>query len=150
MRISDWSSDVCSSDLDDQVKIRGYRVEPAEVAAALQGLRQVAAAAVAVAEHPTRGPVLVAHIAPADGGVDETKLRALLAERLPAHMLPARILLCDALPLTANGKLDRAALPLPAWADAPAALAALPPGAGASQIGRASWWEGGGQYVLVP
>src|SRR3546814_6430766 len=78
---------------DDQVKIRGYRVEPAEVAAALQGLRQVAAAAVAVAEHPTRGPVLVAHIAPADGGVDETKLRALLAERLPAPMLPARILL---------------------------------------------------------
>src|SRR3546814_12386811 len=76
---------------DDQVKIRGYRVEPAEVAAALQGLRQVAAAAVAVAEHPTRGPVLVAHIAPADGGVAETKLRALPAERLPARSEERRV-----------------------------------------------------------
>src|SRR3546814_17142410 len=70
---------------DDQVKIRGYRVEPAEVAAALQGLRQVAAAAVAVDYHPHRGPFLQAHIPPADGRVDARKLRALLEESSEAR-----------------------------------------------------------------
>jgi len=100
---------------DDQVKIRGYRVEPAEVAAALQSLGDVETAVVVAVEHPTRGTVLVAHVVPTVAGLSEAALAERLKSLLPAHMLPARILLRDALLLTANGKLDRAALPVPDW-----------------------------------
>ncbi|TDT97558.1 amino acid adenylation domain-containing protein [Streptomyces sp. 846.5] len=98
---------------DDQVKIRGFRVEPGEVEAVLTGHPQVAAAAVVVRDTGAGGLRLVAHPVPADGAVlDAAQIRAYLAERLPEHMVPLVVPL-DALPVTRNGKLDRAALPLP-------------------------------------
>ncbi|MGW3238903.1 amino acid adenylation domain-containing protein [Streptomyces olivaceus] len=104
---------------DDQVQLKGFRVEPGEVEAALRDLDGVSDAAVTVADG---GDHLVAHVvgrAPGD-------LTALLAARLPAHMIPGRVLSVDALPLTVNGKLDRKAL---AERAANAPLPELPAGA---------------------
>ncbi len=92
--------------VDDQVKIRGFRVEPGEVAALLQQHESVAHAAVVVWES-----TLVAYVVAA--GVDGLELRAWLAERAPEHMVPSAIVSLDRLPFTANGKLDRKALPAP-------------------------------------
>ncbi|MFJ4097171.1 amino acid adenylation domain-containing protein [Kitasatospora sp. NPDC089913] len=102
---------------DDQVQLKGFRIEPGEVEAALRDLDGVVDAAVTVADS---GDHLVAHLvgrAPADPA-------ARLAARLPAHMVPGRFLTVDALPLTVNGKLDRAALVARAARDdAPEAVA---------------------------
>ncbi|MFG3053954.1 amino acid adenylation domain-containing protein [Kitasatospora sp. NPDC048239] len=93
---------------DDQVKIRGHRIEPGEVEAALTGHPAVARAAVVVRD----GSRLLAYVVPQPGAVaDPTALRDHLADRLPAFMVPAGFALVEALPLTANGKLDTAALP---------------------------------------
>ena len=95
--------------VDDQVKIRGFRVEPGEVAALLQQHESVAHAAVV-----GLASTLVAYIV-ADG-VDGRELRAWMAERAPEHMVPSAIVSLDRLPFTANGKLDRKALPAPEFA----------------------------------
>src|SRR5581483_1107226 len=95
--------------LDDQVKVRGYRVEPGEVESRLLEHPTVSAAAVAV-----HGDTLTAYLVPVPGAVPEpAALRAHLAARLPEYMLPSVYLVLDRLPLTANGKLDRRALPEP-------------------------------------
>ncbi|MCS3781445.1 non-ribosomal peptide synthetase [Tsukamurella ocularis] len=99
---------------DDQVKLRGFRIEPGEVEAALAACPGVGAAAVVVqGEEPTRR--LVGYVT---GTASEADVRAHAARRLPAHMVPARVLVLDVLPLTANGKVDRAALPVPDAGDA--------------------------------
>jgi len=99
---------------DDQVKIRGHRIEPGEVARALGGHEAVATSAI-VARADDRGePQLVAYIVFADGrsaGAEE--IRAHLADRLPEYMVPGAFARLDALPLTANGKVDFKALPAP-------------------------------------
>ncbi|MFG1642751.1 amino acid adenylation domain-containing protein [Amycolatopsis sp. NPDC049252] len=97
--------------VDDQVQFRGFRVEPAEIEAALTALPGVDAAAV-VLRHDRDG---VAHlagfvVAAAGAALDRRELRGALAEKLPAHLIPSTLAELDALPLTANGKLDRAAL----------------------------------------
>jgi amino acid adenylation domain-containing protein len=101
---------------DDQVKVRGYRVEPGEVEAAIGRLPDVAQ--VTVAARRSSGPSgvtrLVAYVVPAAGaGLRPADVRRLAAEALPAHMVPAAVVLLDELPTTPNGKLDRAALPAP-------------------------------------
>ncbi|MCG8914453.1 amino acid adenylation domain-containing protein [Actinokineospora sp. PR83] len=109
---------------DDQVKIRGHRVEPGEVRAALAAHPAVAEAVV-VARDDGAGPRLVGYFVPVDPGDDPTtRLRAHLAGLLPEHMVPDALLALIAIPLTANGKVDRAALPwtgvdTPAEATAP-------------------------------
>ncbi|MDU9390189.1 non-ribosomal peptide synthase/polyketide synthase [Pseudomonas sp. zfem002] len=98
---------------DDQVKIRGYRVEPAEVARVLQGLatvRQAAVLALPQDDDATRLQLLAWCVAE---GASAEALRQQLAQRLPDYMVPAQIVLLDQLPLTANGKLDKRALPKP-------------------------------------
>ncbi|MFF9568811.1 amino acid adenylation domain-containing protein [Streptomyces sp. NPDC014685] len=88
---------------DDQVQLMGFRVEPGEVESAIRELDGVVDAAVTVADS---GDHLVAHVvgrAPGD-------LLARLAARLPAHLVPGRVLTVAALPLTVNGKLDRRTL----------------------------------------
>ncbi|NQD78226.1 condensation domain-containing protein, partial [Pseudomonas sp. CM27] len=99
---------------DDQVKIRGYRVEPGEVGRVLLGLPGVSEAAVLALplEGDTERLQLVAYVV-ADGGVSVQQLQAQLQARLPDYMLPAQMLLLERLPLTANGKLDKRALPAP-------------------------------------
>ena len=95
---------------DGQVKVRGHRVEPAEVAAALNQLDDISSSAVVV-----RDGALVAYVVPADDtAVFADELRLLLGETLPDYMVPTRFASVEALPLTANGKLDHAALPDPA------------------------------------
>ncbi|WP_433713496.1 amino acid adenylation domain-containing protein [Nocardia sp. CA-084685] len=90
---------------DDQVKIRGYRIEIGDIETALLQLPQVRAGAVLVVRRPG-GPSLVAFAVTADSA----NLRAGLAERLPAYMVPARVLALPELPVTPNGKLDVRAL----------------------------------------
>lgn len=99
---------------DGQVKIRGYRIEPAEIEAALLGYDGVAQAAVVARTSGRPSPRLVAYAVPTSGTVlDPTALEAHIAQRVPTYMRPAAVVVLDALPLTANGKLDRAALPDP-------------------------------------
>ncbi|MFI6152800.1 amino acid adenylation domain-containing protein [Kitasatospora sp. NPDC051170] len=99
---------------DDQVKIRGFRVEPAEVTAALAQLPGVAQAVV-IARPGPHGKRLLGYAVPALGAtLDVDALRAALAERLPAHLVPAAVTLLGELPRTAHDKLDHRALPEPA------------------------------------
>ncbi|MFJ2269216.1 amino acid adenylation domain-containing protein [Streptomyces sp. NPDC087849] len=109
---------------DEQVKIRGFRVEPAEVRHALAGHPAVTQAAVVVAEAPQGGKRLLAY-AVTDATPEE--LRTHLARLLPAHLCPAAVLVLDDLPRTPNGKLDRAALPLPEAAPRPSGRAPRTP-----------------------
>ncbi|MFW0784034.1 amino acid adenylation domain-containing protein [Gordonia sp. CPCC 206044] len=98
---------------DSQIKVRGQRVELGEIESALVTLDRVHAAAVVVRDDPGTGSVaLVAHVA-TSGDLDGRDLRAELSERLPDHMVPGFIMFHDDLPTTANGKLDRRALPVP-------------------------------------
>jgi acyl carrier protein len=102
--------------VDGQVKIRGHRVEPDEVAAVLGTHPAVAACAVAARNDERGEPSLVAYVVRHGGAASpapEQELRDHLTARLPGHMVPARFVELPALPLTANGKLDRAALPAP-------------------------------------
>ncbi|MFC7622942.1 amino acid adenylation domain-containing protein [Microlunatus sp. GCM10028923] len=103
--------------LDDQVKVRGVRVELGEVETALAGLPGVVDAAVAAHADPAGFTALTAYLVPAqDAGPEPAtieQVRRLLAEQLPGPALPTRLLLLDALPRTASGKLDRRALPPP-------------------------------------
>jgi amino acid adenylation domain-containing protein len=97
--------------VDDQVKIRGYRVELGEVAQALRALQGVAQAEVIVREGRDGAPGLQAFVVAGPGpSLDAAGLLARLATRLPNYMVPASVMVLDALPLTANGKLDRSAL----------------------------------------
>ena len=98
--------------LDEQVKINGVRVEPAEVAAALMACPPVSGAAV-VSRTDARGENrLVAYVVGV-AAEDFEALRERLAERLPRALMPGVFVPMDALPVTVNGKLDRAALPEP-------------------------------------
>ena len=99
---------------DTQIKIRGFRVEPGEIEARLlagTGVKR----AVVVAREGVRSPELVAYVVPTDPGADAgATTAALLAELragLPDYMVPAGIVVLPELPLTANGKVDRQALP---------------------------------------
>ncbi|MEV6360099.1 amino acid adenylation domain-containing protein [Nocardia asteroides] len=98
---------------DRQVKIRGYRIEPAEVEVALLDCPGVRAAAVVVRDDTATGRQLIGYAVPGDETVTGPETRARLRERLPDHQVPAAVVVIDGLPLTANGKLDLAALPDP-------------------------------------
>lgn len=99
---------------DRQVKVRGFRVEPQEIEAALSQVQGVSQCAVLAWQDGTEGKRLAAYVVPAAAAaLNAESVSRSLKERLPAHMVPADFVFLDALPLTANGKLDRAALPKP-------------------------------------
>src|SRR6185437_5471198 len=102
---------------DDQVKVRGFRIELGEVEAVLAELPGVAAAVVVVREDRAGDKRLAGYVVPAAGAVvDPAGLREACGRVLPGYMVPSAVVVLEALPLNANGKLDRRALPAPDYA----------------------------------
>ena len=98
---------------DEQVKIRGYRIELGDVQTRLEPRSTGCEQAVVIAREDRPGDKrLVGYVT---GTADPAAARAALAERLPAYMVPAAVVVLDALPLTVNGKLDTRALPAPEY-----------------------------------
>ncbi|MEM9821143.1 MAG: amino acid adenylation domain-containing protein [Bacteroidota bacterium] len=98
--------------VDDQVKVRGYRIELGEIENALQATEQVKQATVVTQNDSTGNKQVVAYIVP-QANFDATAIRSALKHQLPEYMIPTFMVEMDALPLTNNGKVDRAALPVP-------------------------------------
>ncbi|WP_267899386.1 amino acid adenylation domain-containing protein, partial [Streptomyces triticagri] len=94
---------------DHQVKVRGRRVELGEIEAAVRAVEGVGDAVVVVAVDGSGGPRLVAYVTGAEAGVEG--VRSAVAGVLPEYMVPSVWVVLEALPLTANGKVDRKALP---------------------------------------
>ncbi|WP_274506055.1 amino acid adenylation domain-containing protein [Streptomyces murinus] len=153
--------------IDDQVKLRGFRIELGEIEAALTAHPGIGAAVARVVPDATGTPVLAGYVVPAaenptkDGtgadrsGTDGTRtdgsapvgltvdgLRAHLAARLPGYMIPGALVTLPALPLTANGKVDRRALPVPGTATgALAPGSAYEPPSGPIESALAEVWQ---------
>jgi pristinamycin I synthase-3/4 len=99
---------------DAQVKVRGFRIDPHEIEAAIVALPQVSRAAVIVREDRPKDKQLVGYFVPEAGiRLDPVALRRSLSAVLPEYLLPSALVPLDSLPLTANGKLNRRALPPP-------------------------------------
>ncbi len=98
--------------VDNQVKINGQRIELGEIEAALQQHDSVRAAVVVAAGEPRGVRRLVAYIVPSSClALADPQLREYLSKKVPEHMVPSMFFMLDQLPLTANGKVDRRALP---------------------------------------
>jgi amino acid adenylation domain-containing protein len=101
---------------DNTIKLRGLRIEPGDIETALVQHPSVKQAAVVASQHPSGENVLIAYVvAENDAPAESQQLRRFLSERLPAAMVPSIFTIIDALPLTANGKLDARRLPAPRW-----------------------------------
>ncbi|MFI5776140.1 non-ribosomal peptide synthase/polyketide synthase [Nocardia sp. NPDC051570] len=99
---------------DDQVKIRGFRVEPGEVESALAQHPSVSRAVVIARDTHIGGKQLIGYVVPDRANeLDGHDVRRFAGERLPDYMVPTAVMVIDSVPLTANGKVDRRALPVP-------------------------------------
>lgn len=115
--------------MDDQVKIRGFRIELGEIEHLLLQDPRVLEAAVVAQMDPTDSTFLCGYVVCHEGYpvevIDEIKEE--LIRRLPSYMVPAHFVTMDRLPLTANGKVNRKALPIPTLSDNRAAIGYAPP-----------------------
>jgi len=138
-----WTGDGCLEYLgrnDEQIKLRGHRIEPGEIEAALVAHADVREARVILRRADDGDQRLIAYyIAEPGARPSSRELRAWSAARLPQPMLPAAFVALTGWPLTANGKLDRAALPA-SGADARASMAFQAP-AGATETAVADYWQ---------
>ncbi|MDQ2978449.1 MAG: non-ribosomal peptide synthetase [Acidobacteriota bacterium] len=101
--------------VDQQIKVQGFRVEPSEIEAALERHPAVSRNVVEARETAAGGRQLVAYVVlDPEGACGDGELRGFLQRELPEYMVPAAFVRLSALPLTANGKVDRRALPEPA------------------------------------
>lgn len=111
-----WTADgvvECLGRSDNQVKLRGYRIELGEIEANLTAQSSVAAAVVITREFQPEDVRLVAYVVTRQGEFDGKALRESLRQSLPDYMIPSHIVELASLPLLPNGKINRAALPLP-------------------------------------
>jgi amino acid adenylation domain-containing protein len=100
--------------IDQQVKVRGFRIEPGEIEAVLGGASGVRESVVVMREDTPGDKRLVAYVVPEPGTeLSHEEVRGFLKARLPAYMIPAAVVELSALPLNANGKVDRQVLPAP-------------------------------------
>ncbi|GKS97674.1 amino acid adenylation domain-containing protein [Acidovorax sp. SUPP2825] len=121
--------------IDHQVKIRGLRIELGEIEARLLAQPEVREAVVVACEGPN-GPLLVGYVA-AHQAIEPAELRQRLARDLPDYMVPAGVVVLHALPLNANGKVDRKALP----AFVPASATGYEPPQGETEALLADLWS---------
>jgi len=98
---------------DNQVKISGYRIELGEIEAVAMQHPSVGSAVVVARQDAPGEKKLTAYVVPREQGCSIADLRAYLQKKLPPYMVPAAFVLMDSLPLSPNGKVDRAALPAP-------------------------------------
>jgi amino acid adenylation domain-containing protein len=98
---------------DNQVKISGYRIEPGEIESVVMQHPSVRSTVVVPRQDAPGEKKLIAYVVAEERGCSFAELRAYLQQKLPAYMMPSAFVLMDALPLSPNGKVDRAALPTP-------------------------------------
>ncbi len=143
--------------LDLQIKIRGYRVEPGDIETALERHPLLRETCVIARDADDGGKRLIAYLVAQSRGADApsatrppdapsgeanvTDLRAFLADKLPDYMIPSAFVFLPALPLNANGKIDRAALPAPDTARPTLATAFAAPVSDTEQFLAATWRE---------
>lgn len=112
--------------IDQQVKVRGYRIELGEIEAAMMRLPGMKEVCVTAVDDPNGQKALCAYYA-SEAESDASELRSTLTKELPAYMIPLCFTKLDRFPLTANGKIDRRALPQPDFTAAAASAAYAPP-----------------------
>jgi amino acid adenylation domain-containing protein len=102
--------------VDFQVKLRGHRIELGEIEAALHQHPAVREAVALVREDVPGEQRLVAYVVPREGNqVSSEELKAALTQQVPSSMVPSAFVMLERMPLSSNGKLDRAGLPVPEW-----------------------------------
>jgi len=128
--------------IDHQVKIRGFRIEPGEVESAINSHSGVRESIVVARDDASGSKRLVAYLVPEDGAAPSIpELRNSLRAKLPDHMVPSVLVTLDRLPLTANGKVDRRALPDPGGARAQVAAPFIAAESEAEKKIAAIWQE---------
>ena len=119
------------------MKLRGYRIEPGEIEAVILETSDVSAATVVLREDVPGDKRLVCYYTGGTAALTEASLRELAGRRLPEYMVPSRWIELERMPLTAAGKIDRAALPAP---DPAATITEFIPPATATETALATIW----------
>jgi amino acid adenylation domain-containing protein len=127
---------------DFQVKLRGFRIELGEIETLLNNDDSVGESIAMIREDTPGDKRLVVYITPRPNAeIDVARLRSLMREQLPAHMTPSAIVQLLAFPLTANGKIDRRALPAPEWESFSTSREIVEPHEGTEQLIADIWRE---------